>query len=101
MHQNDHNNYLIFLFIQLLGKYQVKDMKIYIEHVIDESLKLWNWVTMNDISRSIGQRRFQFHAMFVWIIHDSPRLTHFCGMLYCKGHIFLVSYSAYTLFLYA
>ena len=28
------------------GKYQVKDMDAYIEHLIDELLKLWNGITM-------------------------------------------------------
>ena len=38
-----------------LGKYQVKDMNVYIESLIDELLKLWAGVTMYDISRPIGQ----------------------------------------------
>ena len=54
----------MFMFIQL-GKYQVKDMNVYIEPLIDELLKLWNGVTMYDVSRPIGQRQFQFHAMLV------------------------------------
>ena len=69
----------MFLFIQL-GKYQVKDINIYIEPLIDELMVLWNAVTMYDIYRPIGQRQFQFHAMLVWTIHDAPGLTHFCGM---------------------
>ena len=77
MHQNGHNNYVMFMFIQLLGKYQVKDMSMYIE----DFLKIRNGVTMYDISRPIGQRKFQFHGMLVWTIHDAPRLTHLCGML--------------------
>ena len=38
-----------------LGKYQVKDMNIYIEPLIDELLELWAGVTMYDISRPIGK----------------------------------------------
>ena len=83
MHQNIHNNYIMFMFIQLLCKYQVKDMNVYIEPLIDELLTLWNGITMYDISRLIGHWKFQFHAMLVWTIHDAPGLTHFCGMLYC------------------
>ena len=83
MHENGYNNYVMFMFIQLLGKYQVKDMNVYIEPLIDELLKLWNGITMYDISRPIGHRQFQFQAMLVWTIHDAPGLTHFCGMLYC------------------
>ena len=69
----------MFLFIQL-GKYQVKDINIYIEPLINDLMVLWNGVTMYDIHRPIGQRKFQFHAMLVWTIHDAPGLTHFCGM---------------------
>ena len=58
MHQNGHNNYVTFLFIQLLGKYQVNDMNMYIEPLIDKMLKLWNGVTMYAISRPLGQRNF-------------------------------------------
>ena len=68
----------------------VKDMNVYIEPLIDELLKLWNGITMYDISRPIGHRQFQFHAMLVWTIHDAPGLTlryvillrlHIFGML--------------------
>ena len=65
-----------------LGKYQVKDMDVYREPIIDELLDLWKNVTMYDISRTTyAQREFEFHAMLVWIIHNAPGLTHFCGML--------------------
>ena len=37
MHENGHNNYVMFMFIQLLGKYQDKDMNMYIEPLIDKS----------------------------------------------------------------
>ena len=83
MHENGHNNYIIFMFIKLLGKYLVKDMNVYIEPLIVELLKLWNGITMYDISRLIGHRQFQFHAMLVWIIPDAPGLTHFYDMLFC------------------
>ena len=69
----------MFLFIQL-GKYQVKDINVYIEPLIDELVVLWNGVTMYEICRPIGQRQFQFHAMLVWTIHDALGLTHFFGM---------------------
>ena len=62
------------------GKYQVKDMNVYIKPLINELLKLWNGVTMYDVSRPIRQRQFRFHAMLVWTIHDAPWLTHFCGL---------------------
>ena len=49
------------------GKFQVKYMTIYIEPLIDEILKLWNGITMYDVSRPIQQRKFQFH--------DAPGLS--------------------------
>ena len=63
-----------------LGKFQVKDMNIYIEPLIDELLNLWNGIIMYDVSTPIRQRKFQFHAMVVWTMQDALRLTHFCGM---------------------
>jgi hypothetical protein len=56
-------------------------MNVYIEPFIDELLKLWVGVTMYDISGPIGQRRFQFHGILSWKIHDALELTHFCGIL--------------------
>ena len=60
------------------GKFQVKDMNVYIKPLIDELLKLWNGISMYDVSRPIQQRKFQFHAMLVWTVHAGPRLTQFC-----------------------
>ena len=60
----------MLLFIQV-GKYQVKDMNVYIEPLIDELVELWNGVIMYDVSRPIGQRQFQFHAMLVSRIYDA------------------------------
>ena len=58
-------------------KFQFKDMNVYIEPLIDELLKLWNVITIYDVSRAIRQMQFQFHAMLVWTIHDALGLTHF------------------------
>ena len=63
-----------------LGKFQVKDMNVYIKPLIDELLNLWNGITMYDVSRPIQKRKFQFHAMLVWKVHDALGLTHFCCM---------------------
>ena len=71
---------IYFICSNQLGKYQVKDMNEYIEPLIDELLKLWNGITMYDISRPIRQRKFQFHAMLVWKIHDALGLSHFFGL---------------------
>ena len=34
------------------------DMNVYIEPLIDELLKLWDGITMYDISRPIGKKQF-------------------------------------------
>ena len=57
------------------GKFQIKDMNVYIKPLIDELLKLWNGITMYDIYIPIQRRQFRFHAMVVWTIHDAPGLT--------------------------
>ena len=71
------------MFIQL-GKYQVKDMNVYIVPLIDELLVLWNGLTMYDISRPIRQKQFQFHAILVWTIYDALELTHFFVVCYAE-----------------
>ena len=63
-----------------LGKYQVKDMNVYIEPLINEILKLWEGITMYDICKPIWQKIFQCCGIILWTIHDAPGLTHFCGM---------------------
>ena len=73
---------IYFICSNQLGKYQVKDMNVYIEPLIDELLKLWNGITMYGISRPIRKRQFQFHSMVVWTIHDALGLTHFCGLYF-------------------
>ena len=52
-------------------------MNEYIEPVFGELLNLWNDIIVYDVSRPIQQRKFQFHAMLVWKIHDAPGLTNF------------------------
>jgi hypothetical protein len=69
-------------FKQILGKYQVKDMNLYIEPLIDELLKLGDGITMYDICKPIGEKKFKLRGILLWTIHDAPRLTHFCGA--CK-----------------
>ena len=51
---------IYFIYSNQSGKYQVKDMNVYTEPLIDEILKLWNVITMYDISRPIRQRKFKF-----------------------------------------
>ena len=62
------------------SKYQVKDMNVYIEPLINELLKLWDGTTMYDVSKPIRKLKFQLHAMLVWTIHDASGLAHFCSM---------------------
>ena len=44
---------LIMCNFKQLGKYQVKDMNVYIEPLIDDLIQLWNDVTMYDICKPI------------------------------------------------
>jgi hypothetical protein len=67
-------------FKQILGKYKVKYMNVYIEPLIDELLKLWAGITIYDICKPIGEKKFKFHGILLWTIHDAPGLTHFCCM---------------------
>ena len=64
------------------GNFQVKDMNVYIEPLIDKLFKLWNDISIYDVPRPIRQRQYQFHAMVVWTIHDALGLTHFCGLYF-------------------
>jgi hypothetical protein len=63
-----------------LGKYRFKYMNVYIEPLMDELLKLWVGITMYDICKPIGEKKFKFRGIILWEIHDAPRLTYFCGM---------------------
>ena len=49
---------IYFICSNQLGKYQIKDMDVYIESLIDELLKLQNGITMHDVSRPIQHRKF-------------------------------------------
>ena len=60
--------------------YQIKDMNVYIDPFMDKLLKLWVGITMYDICKPIGEKKFKFYGILLWTIHDAPRLTHFCGM---------------------
>ena len=54
-----------------LGKYQVKDMNVYTEPLVDELVNLWAGITMYHISRPIGKRQFKFHGIVTWTSHDA------------------------------
>ena len=41
-----------------LGNYQVKDMNVYIESLVNELVKLWADITMYEIYRPIGKKQF-------------------------------------------
>jgi len=68
------------VYFQNIGKYQVKDMEVYIEPITDKILKLWVGPTMYDISKPTRQKQFQFHGILTRTIHDALGLTHFNGM---------------------
>ena len=55
-------------------------MNVCIETLIDELLKLWTGITMYDICKPIGEKKFKFRGILLLAIHDAPGLTHFCGM---------------------
>jgi hypothetical protein len=55
-------------------------MNVYIEPLIDELLKLWVGITMYDICKPIGEKKFKLCGILLRTIHDALRLTHFCGM---------------------
>jgi hypothetical protein len=55
-------------------------MNVYIECLVDELLKLWADIKMYDICKPIREKKFKFRGILLWTIHDSPGLTHFCGM---------------------
>ena len=42
--------------LKQIGKYQVKDMNVYIEPFIDELLKLWASITIYEISKPLGKK---------------------------------------------
>jgi hypothetical protein len=90
-----HNIFCLFIYLYILhdiihivimcnfkqlGKYRVKDMNVYIEPLIDELLNLWVGITMYDMCKPIKEKKFKFHGILLWTIHDAPRLIHFCGM---------------------
>ena len=66
--------------LKQLGKYQSKDMIVYIDPLIDVLPKLWDNIIVYDICKPIRHMEFQFRGIIVWRIHDALGLTHFCGM---------------------
>jgi hypothetical protein len=56
---------LIMCNFKQLGKYKVKDTNAYIEHLIDELLKLWVDITMYGICKPVGEKKFQFCGIIV------------------------------------
>ena len=55
-------------------------MNAYIDLLIDKLLKLSAGITMYDICKPIGEKKFKFCGILLWTIHDAHGLTHFCGM---------------------
>ena len=74
------------------GKFQVKYMNVYIKPIIDKILKLWNGISMYNVSKPIQQSQFQFHAMVVWTLHDAPGLTHFLWFVFLSSTLIAFNY---------
>jgi hypothetical protein len=41
---------------------------------------LQDGITMYNISIPIRKKKFQFHGILTWTIHDALGITHFCGI---------------------
>lgn len=48
---------IMYYMFNQLGKYQVKDMNVYVKPLIDELVDLWNDVTIYDIHRLVVAQR--------------------------------------------
>ena len=67
-------------------------MNVYMEPLIDELLNLWNGITMYDVCRPIRQRKFQFHAMVVWTIHDAPWVNFILWFVFLSSTLIAFNY---------
>jgi hypothetical protein len=65
----------------VLGKYQVKNMDVYLVPFIDEMQLLWKGITMYDISCPPSNRPFMLYGVLCWTIHD------FLGLGVCSDKI--------------
>ena len=61
---------LINIFVYI-GKYQVKDIYVYMDPLIHEFHELWNGLNMFDVSIPINDINFLFHMILKWTIHDA------------------------------
>ena len=52
-------------------------MDTYLKPVIDVLLKLWVGINMYGISKSIGQKQFQFHGILTWTIRETSGIYIF------------------------
>jgi len=58
-------------------------MDVYMEPLIDELRELWDGVNMYDVSRPVNDRKFLFHVILIWTIHDTAGLSICCGNICC------------------
>jgi len=74
------------LTLSVPGKYQVKNMDVYLAPFIDEMQLLWKGIRMYDISRPPSNRSFMLYGVLCWNIHDFP------GLGVCSGKIYFFTY---------
>jgi hypothetical protein len=46
-------------------------MNVYIKSLINALLKLWIGITMYDIYKPFGEKKFKFRGTLLWKIHDA------------------------------
>ncbi len=70
----------IFLSLIIPGKFQVKNMDVYLRPLIIELQLLWSLgVPAHDISKPNGQQDFILRAIVLWTITDYPGATSISG----------------------
>lgn len=70
----------VFLSLTITGKFQVKNMDVYLRPLILELQLLWSpGVPARDISKSVGHQDFILRAIVLWTITDYPGATSISG----------------------
>lgn len=64
------------------GRYQVTDINVYLEPLIEELQELFHGIDMFD---SMKNSHFLLHGILTWTIHDYP------GLSLCSGEIYIGS----------
>ena len=70
----------VMLALIVMCRKQVKRMGVYVQALINEFKKLWEWIHIYDVSRPITMERyFTFYAICAYITHD------YLGLGVCFG----------------